>query len=76
MIRLAKWLKDNKISQRAFGEMVGLTQGRVSQICLHGTDSLRMARKISEATNGAITVEDCFTPEVAFPPASARGVSA
>jgi predicted XRE-type DNA-binding protein len=65
MIRLAKWLKDNKISQRTFGEMVGLTQGRVSQICLNGTNSLRMAKKISEATDGALTIEDCFTPEAA-----------
>ncbi len=65
MIRLSKWLKDNKISQRTFGEMIGLTQGRVSQICLHGTDSLRTARKISEATEGALTIEDCFTPEAA-----------
>ena len=65
MIRLAKWLKDNKISQRAFGERIGLTQGRVSQICLHGTDSLRMAKKIAEATQGEVAVEDCRSPEAA-----------
>lgn len=58
-MKLADWLQINGITQRAFAEQIGVTQGRISQICAAGTDSLSTASKIEEATQGAVTATEC-----------------
>lgn len=57
-MKLADWLKTNKIRQDALGIEVGLTQGRISQIARKGTRDIPTARKIEIATKGEVRVED------------------
>jgi len=57
-MRLGKWLRQNEITQGVFGKRVGVTQGRISQIVIAGTTSLRMALAIEKATRGDVTVRD------------------
>lgn len=58
-MRLTDWLKKYGVPQRAFAARIGMSQGRVSQICAVGTDSLSTAAKIEAATDGEVTVEEC-----------------
>lgn len=57
-MKLPDWLAKEEMTQQAFADLLGVTQGRVSQICARGTDSLRMAQKISEVTNGEVPPDD------------------
>ena len=59
-MQLADWLKkpDNKMTQSAFGEKVGVTQGRISQIALKGTRDFVMIRKIVRATSHEVTADE------------------
>lgn len=58
-MRLNQWLQKYSVTQRAFAEKIGVTQGRISQICAIGTDSLSMAAKIEEATGGEVPAQEC-----------------
>ena len=55
---LSEWLALNNVSQEDFGSRVGCTQGRISQICRNGTESLLMALKINKETGGAVSIEE------------------
>ena len=57
-MKLSDWLAKEGMTQQAFADELGVTQGRISQICARGTDSLRMATKISEITNGEVPPDD------------------
>ena len=59
MMTLKEWLdsRDEKITQEEFGRMVGLSQGRISQIMANGTHSLLTALAIERATGGEVRVE-------------------
>lgn len=61
---LSEWFKKpgNKTTQDAFGILIGVTQGRVSQIAKHGTRDFLMMRKISEATGGQVAVHELLPP--------------
>lgn len=64
-MHLSDWLNRNGVTQQAFGERIGLTQGRISQICLHGTDSIRVAKAIERATDGAVPMAHVTQAEAA-----------
>lgn len=64
-MRISEWLDKQGMTQAAFAARIGVSQGRISQICAVGTDSLSMAAKIAEATRGQVTVEECQRVEAA-----------
>lgn len=64
-MRLSDWLAKENMTQQAFAELIGVTQGRVSQVCSRGTDSLRLATKISDITNGEVPPDDVMHEEAA-----------
>ena len=64
-MRIGEWLQKHSVTQRAFAEKIGMTQGRISQICASGTDSLSTARKIETATDGEVTTGECMKIEAA-----------
>ena len=70
-MRLSEWLKksENKITQDALGKLVGVTQGRISQIAQNGTRDFPMIRKIVNATNHEVTADELL-------PASSRAEDA
>lgn len=53
---LSEWLETNGMSQGTFAEKVGLTQGRISQIIAKGTRDIMTARRIEDATDGAVPI--------------------
>ena len=57
-MKLGEWLREKGIPQRQLGELLGLTQGRISQIIRDGTDSISLARRIESTTQGAVTLND------------------
>lgn len=61
-MRLSDWLDQNDITQKAFAKRLGLTQGRISQVCTGGTDSLRLANRISDETSGQVAISDLVIP--------------
>jgi len=61
-MRLGAWLSEQKITQEAFGETIGRTQGRVSQLVNGSWPSSEEAERILVATGGAVSLES-FLPE-------------
>ena len=55
---LTDYLGDHGLTQGQFAKLIGMSRNRVCQVCMIGTDSLRLAEKIAEATNGAVTIEE------------------
>lgn len=53
-MRLADYLSQTATTQEAFAKAVGTTQGRISQILKGGEPSLKLARRIKDATKGAV----------------------
>ncbi len=54
-----EWFKSQKgLTQRAFGESVGVTQGRITQLLKGQNPSFALAHRISEVTRGAVTPND------------------
>jgi len=64
-MRLADWLAKEGMTQQAFADLIGVTQGRVSQICLYGTGSLATAAKIVDACNGEVSFDELAEQEAA-----------
>jgi DNA-binding transcriptional regulator YdaS (Cro superfamily) len=64
-MRISEWLTKEGMTQRAFAARIGVSQGRVSQICALGTDSLSMAARIVRATRGEVTADECRRIEAA-----------
>ena len=60
---LRDWLKSNNITQGAFADRIGRTQGRVSQIIAKGTDSLTEGLAIERETSGMVKASSVMTGE-------------
>jgi transcriptional regulator with XRE-family HTH domain len=59
-VTLQDWLKDNKLTQDQFAQAVGCDQAYVSRLTSkkRTAPSLDMIRRITVATNGAVTAND------------------
>lgn len=64
-MRISQWLEKQGMTQAAFAFRIGVSQGRISQICASGTDSLSMAARIEQATGGEVTTDECRRIEAA-----------
>lgn len=62
-MKLTAWLTETGTTQEAFGRRIGVTQGRVSQIALNGTDSIKIAAVIESETDGKVTIRDVMRTE-------------
>lgn len=64
---LREWFnsRPERVTQEEFGRLVGLTQGRISQILANGTNDLTTALEIERATDGEVQVRDLLPTEVA-----------
>jgi DNA-binding transcriptional regulator YdaS (Cro superfamily) len=62
---LREWFDNRpaKITQEEFGRVVGLSQGRISQILANGTNDLGTALAIESATKGEVSVRDLLPAE-------------
>lgn len=58
---LREWLNHNETTQADFGQRIGVTQGRVSQIAENGTHDLGIALRIQRQTGGAVTVSELLS---------------
>jgi 3,4-dihydroxy 2-butanone 4-phosphate synthase/GTP cyclohydrolase II len=64
-MRLAEYLKDRGIKRGEFAKAIGVSAGRVTQLCDDaGWPSKDVAERISEATGGAVTADDFLRREV------------
>lgn len=57
-MRLSDWLANNGKSQTELARVLGITQGRVSQIIAGAQPSLELAVKIAAVTNGQVRPQD------------------
>src|SRR3954469_17967578 len=57
-MQLAGWLKHSKSTRADFARAVGISPGRVTQICEGELPSLDLAERIAKATSGAVTPND------------------
>lgn len=54
---LAVWLAANRIKKSDFAAVIGVSNGRVTQILQNGVSGLDLAKRIEAATSGAIPIE-------------------
>lgn len=57
-MNLSTYLIERKLTQQMFAELVGCSQGRVSQLLAGNLPSLDLAQRIAAVTNGAVGVAD------------------
>lgn len=57
-MKLLDWLETSQTSQSALARLLGVTQGRISQLVAGETPSLDLAIKISQATGGKVRPQD------------------
>jgi 3,4-dihydroxy 2-butanone 4-phosphate synthase / GTP cyclohydrolase II len=57
-MQLADWLKHSKSTRVDFARSVGISPGRVTQICEGELPSLDLAERIAKVTGGAVTPND------------------
>src|SRR3954462_14072613 len=57
-MQLAGWLKHSKSTRADFARAVGISPGRVTQICEGELPSLDFAERIAKVTGGAVTPND------------------
>lgn len=62
---LVKWLSEKGIKRSDFADRLGVTPGRVSQICQAGISHIDIAAKIEKATDGEIPVSAWQSKEAA-----------
>ena len=63
-MKLREFLKIHGITQTQFAQKVGVTNGLISLITRHKKNpSISLVIRIEEATNGAVKVNDLFSPE-------------
>ena len=55
---LAGWLERTKTPRSAFARAVGVSPGRITQICEGELPSLELAERIAKETAGAVTPND------------------
>lgn len=67
-MRLGDWLQKHGFTQKAFADAIGVTQGRVAQLCKGGENPpISLIAKIEAATGGDVTAQD-FMPDVDVQP--------
>lgn len=58
-MKLGDWLKENAMTQEAFGKLIGSDQGHVSDLVHEKVrPRLESVAKVELATNGAVTAKD------------------
>jgi transcriptional regulator with XRE-family HTH domain len=57
-MQFAEWFRSSGLTQQAFADRVGVTQGRIAQLLDGDAPSLALAIKIMDATGGAVTPND------------------
>src|ERR1044072_333428 len=57
-MQLPDWLKQSKTTRADFARAVGISPGRVTQICESEMPSLDLAERIAKVTGGAVTPND------------------
>src|SRR5882724_13266357 len=57
-MELSGWLERNKTLRSAFARAVGVSPGRITQICEGELPSLELAERIARETAGAVTPND------------------
>jgi 3,4-dihydroxy 2-butanone 4-phosphate synthase/GTP cyclohydrolase II len=62
-MKIAVWLKLNRIGRSEFAAMIGVSKGYVTQLCDGAHPSMAMAERIAAATNGAVTPNDFINLE-------------
>lgn len=62
-MRLEAWLADSGLSKSAFAERIGCAPSKITAL-LNGSEWLGrdLARRIAEATGGAVTANDFLEP--------------
>lgn len=64
-MKLAEYLKQNKISHAAFAKKVGVSRPLITRISNRKRNpSIRILVKICELTNGAVTAPELYNPEL------------
>src|ERR1044071_9169535 len=57
-MQLSDWLKQSKTTRADFARGVGISAGRITQICEGEMPSLDLAERIAQVTGGAVTPND------------------
>lgn len=58
-MRLPDYLKAKRIRRNAFAEKIGVSDGRITQLCADdGWPSRKLAERIAKVTDGAVTPND------------------
>lgn len=57
-MRLTDYLATHEITQQAFAERVGCTQGRISQLIAGALPSFELARTIAAVSDGEVSMQD------------------
>lgn len=64
-MRLEEYLRINNISKTDFARSIGMSIAHITNICNGWKNpSIKVIRKIIEATDGQVNVADLFNPEV------------
>ncbi|MDH3741970.1 MAG: 3,4-dihydroxy-2-butanone-4-phosphate synthase [Hyphomicrobiales bacterium] len=62
-MKLSNWLNSQGKTQSELAELLGVTQGRVSQLAAGGAPSLELAVKIEKLSRGKVRAEDLTGPD-------------
>ena len=63
-MRLSEYLKKHKLTQKDFAEKVGVARPQITRIISKKRNpSPHLMKKIEEATEGEVTMQDLFNPE-------------
>ena len=63
-MRLEEYLKKHKITCKAFGAKVGVSDVQITRIINRKRNpSAHLMKTIEEVTNGEVTMQDLFNPE-------------
>jgi 3,4-dihydroxy 2-butanone 4-phosphate synthase/GTP cyclohydrolase II len=57
-MKLADWLKANRVRRTEFADRLGVTRGYVTQLCDGVQPSMSMAERICKATDGGVMPND------------------
>jgi len=64
-MKLIDYLKESGLKQEDFAALVGVTQGRISQLVAGDSPSLPLALRIFDETKGRVGLSDWQTAEAA-----------
>ncbi len=60
-MKLADWIKRQKMKRKEFARLVGLSPSYVTELCYGDWPSKDVAKRIKEATKGKVTPNDFLT---------------